>query len=78
MSVIDFDDESMAKKLMLIKKTIQHGEIREMSGICGVHESVISTYLRHAGKIVMSKRKVEKIIFAWRKIEDNKTRNYYD
>jgi len=68
----------MAEKLRLIKKTIQHGEARQLSQICGVHESVISTYLTHGNRMVLNKRRVEKIISAWKKIEDDKIRNYYE
>ena len=68
----------MAEKLRLIKKTIQHSEARQLSQICGVHASVISTYLTHGNRMVLNKRRVEKIISAWKKIEDDKIRNYYE
>lgn len=67
---------NQVEKLKEIRKVIQNGEMTELSKITGIHVSVISTYLNHAGKIVMKPYKVRQIILAWDKIEDNKFRNY--
>lgn len=63
-------------KLRDIRRVIQSGEMTELSHMTGIHVSVISTYLNHAGKIVMKPNKVRQILLAWDKIEDNKFRNY--
>lgn len=74
---ICFDDQSQITKLKLIKKTIQHGEMLKLSEASGVHVSVISSYLNHAGRIVLNKRRVDKIISGWKIIEENKIRRYH-
>ncbi len=64
------------EKLQEIRKIIQHGEMSQLAELSGVHVSVISNYLNYAGKIVVNKIRVDAILKAWGKIEDNKFRNY--
>jgi hypothetical protein len=64
------------EKLKSIKKVIQHGETKVLSELSGVHSTIISQYLNHAGKIVMNKIRLDAILKAWDKIEDEKIRNY--
>jgi DNA-binding transcriptional regulator YdaS (Cro superfamily) len=63
-------------QLKRIKKVIQHGETGQLAELSGVHPSVVSQYLNHAGRIVLNRVRVDAILKAWGKIEDNKFRNY--
>lgn len=73
----DFDSQDKATKLKLIRKTIQHKEMGMLAKASGVHISVVSTYLKHAGKIVLNTSRVDRILAGWKKIEENKIRNYF-
>jgi hypothetical protein len=73
-----FDDQTKVTKLKLIKKTIQHKETSKLAQMSGLHVSLVSSYLNHAGKIVLNQRRVDKIIDSWAKMEDDKERNYFD
>ncbi len=64
------------EKLKAIKKVIQHGEISQLSELSGVHVSVISNYLIRPEKIILKRIRVDAILKAWEKIEDEKIRNY--
>jgi hypothetical protein len=64
------------EQLKRIRKVIQHKEISLLSLYSGVHVSVVSLYLKHAGRAVLNVNRVDRILNAWKIIEPNKIRNY--
>ncbi len=65
-----------AKKLKTIKSLIRSKETSELSYISGVNISIISKYLNHADKIVLSKTQADRIIKAWYILAEDKYNNY--
>jgi enoyl reductase-like protein len=63
------------EKLQEIRKIIQHGEMTQMAEISGVHVSIVSNYLKNGHRIVLNKMYLNKILWAWDKIKENKFRN---